>query len=160
MHNQCMCMYYVPDFKNSHEQKYNICMSRYTNTCAYLHTLFRRERTMTRGRVARTIQTWCTSRSNLSLICRNLWAICSFQWKLLHKRVVKWSVRMRISRNFTPKSHLFLNLKAQILEIWLSAPDSAKTNRAAMKSWDLYYRPKLTFGPGDAIWRRRQIRDT
>ena len=32
------------------------------------------------------------------------------------------------------KFHPFSNLKAQILEIWPSAPDSAKKNRAAMES--------------------------
>ena len=68
-------------------------------------------------------------------------------------------VRMRISRNFTPKFHPFSNLKAQILEICLSAPDSAKKNRAAMKSRDLYYRPKLTFWLGDDLRRRRQIKE-
>ena len=37
-------------------------------------------------------------------------------------------------RNFAPNFCPFSNLKAQILEIWPSAPESAKKNRAAMKS--------------------------
>jgi hypothetical protein len=40
---------------------------------------------------------------------------------------------MRISRNFNPELHPFSNLKAQILAIWPSAPDSAKKDQAAMK---------------------------
>ena len=55
--------------------------------------------------------------------------------------------------------HPFTNLKAQILEVWTSAPDSAKKYQAAMKSRDLYYRPKLTFRLGVDLRRRRQIRD-
>jgi hypothetical protein len=37
-------------------------------------------------------------------------------------------------RNFAPNFCPFSNLKAQILEIWPSAPESAKKIRAAMKS--------------------------
>ena len=48
-----------------------------------------------------------------------------------------------ILTNFTPKFHPFSNLKAQILEIWPSAQESANKNRAAMKSRYLYYRPKV-----------------
>ena len=52
-------------------------------------------------------------------------------------------VRMSISRNFTPKYHPFSNLQAQILEIWPSAPESSKKNRATMKSWNLCYKIEL-----------------
>ena len=54
--------------------------------------------------------------------------------KITTQTCSKMNARMRISRNFTPIFHPFSNLKAQILEIWPSAPDSAKKNRAAMKS--------------------------
>jgi hypothetical protein len=48
-----------------------------------------------------------------------------------------------ILTNFTPKFHLVSNLKGQILEIWPSAQESAKTNRAALKSRYLYYKRKV-----------------